>query len=153
MSETYCWMLQEDVAFIFKLADVDNSGTLTAKEFRDAIELLRSRYPQIDIYLQRQHMKDVLRIIDNNTGSDDKSEVLLDIEEFKKSLVKVDSQMKALPATAQVFWSIISNLFFVVFFLPNMEKTRMICIKVMNNKSSISPRMLFSPEKHNMFLK
>ena len=96
-------MLQEDVAFIFKLADVDNSGTLTAKEFRDAIELLRSRYPQIDIYLQRQHMKDVLRIIDNNTGSDDKSEVLLDIEEFKKSLVKVDSQMKALPATAQVF--------------------------------------------------
>ena len=96
-------MVQEDVAFIFKLADVDNSGTLTAKEFRDAIELLRSRYPQIDIYLQRQHMKDVLRIIDNKTGSDDKSEVLLDIEEFKKSLVKVDSQMKALPATAQVF--------------------------------------------------
>ena len=96
-------MVQEDVAFIFKLADVDNSGTLTAKEFRDAIELLRSRYPQIDIYLQRQHMKDVLRIVDNNSGSEDKNEVLLDIEEFKKSLVKVDSQMKALPATAQVF--------------------------------------------------
>ena len=124
MSETYYWLVQEDVAFIFKLADVDNSGTLTAKEFRDAIELLRSRYPQIDIYLQRQHMKDVVRIIDNNSGSEDKSEVLLDIEEFKKSLVKVDSQMKALPATAQVFWSIIYNLFFVAFFLPNIGKNK-----------------------------
>jgi NADH:ubiquinone reductase (non-electrogenic) len=107
-------MMQEDVAIIFKLADVDNSGMLSAKEFKDAIELLRGRYPQIDLYLKRQHMKDVLRIIDDNSSSENKGEVLLDIEEFKKSLVKVDSQMKALPATAQVFMQ--SKIFTFVFF-------------------------------------
>ncbi|KAH7405347.1 hypothetical protein KP509_15G066800 [Ceratopteris richardii] len=89
--------LLEDVAYIFALADKDNSGNLTAIEFKEAFESIRERYPQIDIYLKTQRMKDVLKILD-----DPKDSVLLDIEQFKSSLVKVDAQMKALPATAQV---------------------------------------------------
>ncbi|MCO5581707.1 hypothetical protein L7F22_035596 [Adiantum nelumboides] len=89
--------LLEDVSYIFTLADKDNSGNLTATEFKEALDSIRERYPQIDLYLKRQHMKDVMKILDDTEG-----EILLDIEQFKKALSKVDAQMKALPATAQV---------------------------------------------------
>lgn len=94
--------LMEDVAYLFTLADKDNSGTLTAKDFKDAMELLRERYPQINIYLQRQHIRDVTKILDTSGTDAPGSPILLDIEKFKKAIKQVDSQMKALPATAQV---------------------------------------------------
>eukprot|EP00250_Pteridium_aquilinum_P011955 c20413_g1_i1 orf=301-2175(-) len=94
--------LLEDVAYIFKLADKDNSGNLTAKEFKDALELIRSRYPQIDLYLERKNFKDVMKILDDPKTYGEGDSVLLDIEQFTQSLCKVDAQMKTLPATAQV---------------------------------------------------
>lgn len=94
--------LLEDVAYIFALADKDKSGNLTAKEFKDALELIRERYPQIDLYLDRQHLKGVMKILDDPKTYGEGDTVLLDIEQFKKALTKVDAQMKTLPATAQV---------------------------------------------------
>lgn len=94
--------LLEDVAYIFALADVDNSGNLTAKEFKDCLEKIRARYPQIDLYLDRQHMQDVMRILDDPKTYGEGDSVLLDIDQFKMALSKVDAQMKTLPATAQV---------------------------------------------------
>lgn len=93
--------LLEDISYIFTLADIDKSGTLTIKEFKDAMELIRSRYPQIDLYLKRQHMKDVALLLDGSFEEKGKP-VVIDIENFKKLLSKVDAQMKTLPATAQV---------------------------------------------------
>lgn len=94
--------LLDDVSSIFTLADKDKSGTLTPEEFRDAIETVKSRYPQIDLYLKRQHMKDAARILDDTVIEAKGKPVLLNIEEFRQTLSKVDAQMKALPATAQV---------------------------------------------------
>lgn len=95
-------IVQEDVAYIFALADEDKSGNLTAKEFKDCLELIRERYPQIDLYLDRQHLQDVMKILDDPKTYGEGDSVLLDIEQFKKALTKVDAQMKTLPATAQV---------------------------------------------------
>ncbi|KAH7294665.1 hypothetical protein KP509_27G012100 [Ceratopteris richardii] len=94
--------LLEDVSYIFALADADNSGTLSVKEFKDTFESIRNRYPQIDLYLKRQHMQDVASLLDDSISQKGGRPVLLDIEKFKSALSKVDAQMKTLPATAQV---------------------------------------------------
>ncbi|KAI5061866.1 hypothetical protein GOP47_0022405 [Adiantum capillus-veneris] len=115
--------LLEDISYIFTLADKDKNGTLSIQEFKEAMEAIRSRYPQIDLYLKRQHMKDVVRILDHSKGDQKekqhmkdvvrildhskgdrkgKQHIEIEIEKFKEALSKVDAQMKALPATAQV---------------------------------------------------
>jgi NADH:ubiquinone reductase (non-electrogenic) len=66
---------------LFKMADKDNSGTLTLEEIRDVLEDIFIRYPQVELYMKNMHM--------------------LDIEDSKK-LSHVDSQVKSAPATAQV---------------------------------------------------
>ncbi|KAJ6769739.1 EXTERNAL ALTERNATIVE NAD(P)H-UBIQUINONE OXIDOREDUCTASE B2 MITOCHONDRIAL-RELATED [Salix purpurea] len=76
--------VMEDIAAIFKKADKDNSGTLTVKEFREVIKDICERYPQWA------------------KGDVAKEAIELNIEEFKKALSEVDSQMKNHPATAQV---------------------------------------------------
>ncbi|KAJ0053738.1 hypothetical protein Pint_02165 [Pistacia integerrima] len=68
--------IMEDVATIFEVADKDKSGTLTVQEFQDVLD---------DILMLRG-MK----------------EQKWDIEGFKSALCHADSQMKSLPATAQV---------------------------------------------------
>ncbi|KAH9535801.1 hypothetical protein CY35_17G072800 [Sphagnum magellanicum] len=92
----------EDVGYLFKLADKNNSGTLTTEEFVETIEKVRQRYPQIDIYMERQHMKGVLGLLSDATKDGGHSAVQLDIQNFKQAIAKVDSQMKSMPATAQV---------------------------------------------------
>ncbi|CAM6012519.1 unnamed protein product [Sphagnum balticum] len=92
----------EDVGYLFKLADKNNSGTLTTDEFVETIEKVRQRYPQIDIYMERQHMKGVLGLLSDATKDGEHSAVQLDIQNFKQAIAKVDSQMKSMPATAQV---------------------------------------------------
>ncbi|XWS68581.1 hypothetical protein CRYUN_Cryun04dG0102600 [Craigia yunnanensis] len=91
--------IMEDIATIFKAADKDNSGLLTIKEFKDVKYDILERYPQVEHYLKSKHLSDVTDLL-KDPGGNDRDEV--DIEGFKSALSHVDSQMKNLPATAQV---------------------------------------------------
>lgn len=94
--------VQEDISSIFTTADKDNSGTLTVKEFQDIIEDIVIRYPQVELYLKSKHLRNVVDLLKDSGGDDKKDSIELDIEGFKSALSHVDSQMKGLPATAQV---------------------------------------------------
>ncbi|KAM1112618.1 hypothetical protein EV1_045098 [Malus domestica] len=91
--------IMEDIFTIFKAADKDNSGTLTVDEFRDVVDDIIIRYPQVELYLKSKHLQDVTDLWKDLDGSDKKE---VTVEEFKLALSQVDSQMKSLPATAQV---------------------------------------------------
>lgn len=97
---------QEDIDALFRKADVDHSGTLTVKEFKDVMEDIRERYPQIELYMQRQHFKSMMDFIRTAIEADKQHEVEISLEQFKEAFGKVDSQMKQLPATAQVCFKI-----------------------------------------------
>uniref|UniRef100_A0A1J3JBR4 NADH:ubiquinone reductase (non-electrogenic) n=1 Tax=Noccaea caerulescens TaxID=107243 RepID=A0A1J3JBR4_NOCCA len=95
--------VMEDVSSIFSKADKDNSGTLTLKEFQEAMDDICVRYPQVELYLKSKRMRgiaDLLKEAETDDGS--KKKIELKIEEFKSALSQVDSQVKFLPATAQV---------------------------------------------------
>ena len=93
---------QEDISAIFGKADKDNSGTLTFKEFQEVIDDICERYPQVELYLKKMQMSDITDLLKESTGDVAKESIELNIEEFKSALSRVDSQMKNLPATAQV---------------------------------------------------
>ncbi|MBA0781982.1 hypothetical protein Gotri_002861, partial [Gossypium trilobum] len=91
--------VMEDIAAIFKAADKDNSGFLTVEEFKDVIDDILERYPQVEHYLKSKHLRDVTDLMKDSEGNDiDK----VDIEGFKLAFCQADSQVKNLPATAQV---------------------------------------------------
>ncbi|KAL4628810.1 hypothetical protein ACB092_05G264900 [Castanea dentata] len=94
--------VMEDISAIFSKADADNSGTLTVKEFREVIDDICERYPQVELYLKKKQMGDIFDLLKESKGDDAKESIELNIEEFKSALSQVDSQMKNLPATAQV---------------------------------------------------
>lgn len=94
--------VMEDIEALFHKADVNNSGTLTVQEFKNVMEGVRERYPQIDIYMQRQHLKTLVDLIKSATAAGKQDHVEIGLEQFKAALSKVDSQMRQLPATAQV---------------------------------------------------
>ncbi|KAI9086832.1 hypothetical protein K1719_031426 [Acacia pycnantha] len=91
--------IMDDISNIFKAADKDNSGTLTIKEFKDLMDDIILRYPQVELYLKSKHMLDVADLWKDPQGKEREE---IDIEGFKSALCHVDSQMKSLPATAQV---------------------------------------------------
>ncbi|GMI79762.1 NAD(P)H dehydrogenase B1 [Hibiscus trionum] len=91
--------IMEDIAAIFKAADKDNSGFLTIKEFEDVIDDILVSYPQVKHYLKSKQLRDATDLLKVSRGSD-RGEV--DIEGFKLALSHVDTQVKNLPATAQV---------------------------------------------------
>ena len=102
---------QEDISEIFRVADVDCSGTLTLKEIKDVLGDISERYPQVELYLKSKQMKNFVDLLGDAEGNPLKESKELDIEEFKKALAHVDSQVKMLPATAQViFLMIITNV-------------------------------------------
>ncbi|KAJ6853381.1 external alternative NAD(P)H-ubiquinone oxidoreductase B3, mitochondrial-like [Iris pallida] len=94
--------VMEDISEIFKVADKDNSGTLTVKEIQDVLQDICIRYPQVELYLKSKQMRDIVDLLNDSKGNAVKESVELDIEEFTKALANVDSQVKTLPATAQV---------------------------------------------------
>ncbi|OVA14435.1 EF-hand domain [Macleaya cordata] len=94
--------VMEDISAIFNKADKDKSGTLTLKEFQDALNDICERYPQVELYLKNKQVKNIIDLMKDRQGNDNKESVELDIEGFKSALSQVDSQMKFLPATAQV---------------------------------------------------
>ena len=95
-------MSQEDISAIFSKADKDNSGTLTVKEFQEALDDICERYPQMELYLKNKQMSSLVDLLKESKGDVAKESIELNIEEFKSALSQVDSQMKNLPATAQV---------------------------------------------------
>lgn len=102
---------QEDIWAIFGKADKDNSGTLTIKEFQEVLTDIRERYPQVGLYLKNKQMCSLVDLLKDSNGSGVKDPVEVNLEEFKSALSQVDSQMKNLPATAQV-------MDFVLYFSP-----------------------------------
>ncbi|KAK4793039.1 hypothetical protein SAY86_023474 [Trapa natans] len=94
--------VMEDISAIFNKADKDNSGTLSAKEAREVIMDICERYPQVDLYLKNKQLRDIVDLLKESKKGVEKESIELNIEEFKSALSQVDSQMKNLPATAQV---------------------------------------------------
>lgn len=94
--------VMEDISAIFRVADKDNSGTLTLKEIKDVLDDIIERYPQVALFLKSMQMKDISDLLKQSDGDTVKESIEIDIEGFKKALAQVDSQVKMLPATAQV---------------------------------------------------
>ncbi|XP_074589204.1 external alternative NAD(P)H-ubiquinone oxidoreductase B3, mitochondrial-like [Curcuma longa] len=94
--------VMDDILEIFRFADKDNSGNLTMKEIEDVLEDICVRYPQVELYLKSKHMSDIVDLIKASKDADKMESEGINIEEFKIALANVDSQVKSLPATAQV---------------------------------------------------
>lgn len=56
----------------------------------------------MELYLKSKQMSNIVDLLNDSKGADATESVELNIEDFKTALSKVDSQMKMLPATAQV---------------------------------------------------
>ena len=103
MSETsqslmFGYVCQEDIAAIFGKADKGETGTLNKKEFKGVVKDICQRYPQVELYLKKKKLRNIANLLKSANG--DNTE--LSIETFKQALSEVDTQMKNLPATAQV---------------------------------------------------
>ncbi|KAG6420643.1 hypothetical protein SASPL_117178 [Salvia splendens] len=92
----------EDIWAIFQKADKDDSKTLTVKEFQETLKDICERYPQVDLYLKNKQLSSLVDLLKDSKGDSAKESVEVNLEEFKAALSQVDSQMKNLPATAQV---------------------------------------------------
>lgn len=88
---------QEDIAAIFSKADKNNSGTLKVDDFKGVIKDIAERYPQVQIHLEKNQLRNFLQLLKSKDSDDE-----LNIEKFKQALAEVDKQMKSLPPTAQV---------------------------------------------------
>ncbi|XP_027346647.1 external alternative NAD(P)H-ubiquinone oxidoreductase B1, mitochondrial-like isoform X2 [Abrus precatorius] len=91
--------IMDDITAVFEAVDKNKSGTLTVEEFQDVMDDIVLRYPQVEHYLKRKHLRDFSTLWKDLQGNDCKE---IDIEAFKLALSHADSQMKSLPATAQV---------------------------------------------------
>ncbi|XP_022762494.1 external alternative NAD(P)H-ubiquinone oxidoreductase B4, mitochondrial-like isoform X3 [Durio zibethinus] len=85
----------EDILAIFGQVKKDDTNFLNKQEFRKVIGDITERYPQVQLYLKKSKVKNMVALLDKYEGE-------IDIEKFKEALSQVDSQMKNLPATAQV---------------------------------------------------
>ncbi|KAM7498187.1 hypothetical protein LguiA_022601 [Lonicera macranthoides] len=90
--------VMEDIAAIFSKADNNKTGTLNVEDFKEVINDICERYPQVELHLKKQRLRNFVDLL--SSGDDAKKEI--DIERFKTALEQVDSQFKNLPATAQV---------------------------------------------------
>ncbi|KAL6542871.1 External alternative NAD(P)H-ubiquinone oxidoreductase B2, mitochondrial [Orobanche hederae] len=94
--------VMEDILAIFRKADKDNSGTLTVKEFKEVLDDICERYPQVGLYLKTRQISSLVDLLKKSKGDAVNEQVEVNFEEFKSALSEVDSQLKNLPATAQV---------------------------------------------------
>lgn len=79
----------DDVINLFELADKDKSGFLTAEEFVETVDQVRSLYPQIDTYLEHEHMQGVTGLLDKAIKDGKQSTVQLDLKRFGQAVCKV----------------------------------------------------------------
>ncbi|XP_076910594.1 external alternative NAD(P)H-ubiquinone oxidoreductase B2, mitochondrial-like [Bidens hawaiensis] len=91
--------VMEDISSIFEKADKDRSGTLTIKEFQEAVDDICDRYPQVQLYLKNKNMSSLVDLLKESKGDAIKE---VNVDELKSALSQVDSQVKNFPATAQV---------------------------------------------------
>jgi NADH:ubiquinone reductase (non-electrogenic) len=56
----------------------------------------------VELYLKKKQMSNIDDLLKESKGDAAKESIELNIDEFKSALSQVDSQMKNLPATAQV---------------------------------------------------
>ncbi|KAL8497469.1 hypothetical protein ACS0TY_020971 [Phlomoides rotata] len=89
--------VMEDISDIFRKADKKKTGRLKAADFKEVINDITVRYPQVKVHLQKKQLSNFFQLLQSAQGDDE-----LDIEKFKLALSEVDSQMKLLPPTAQV---------------------------------------------------
>ncbi|KAL9457689.1 hypothetical protein AB3S75_006691 [Citrus x aurantiifolia] len=94
--------VMEDISAIFSKADKNNTGKLNVKDLKEVVKDICERYPQVEIYLNKKQLKNINVLLKNAEEDPKKASMEFDIEKFKKALSEVDSQMKHLPATAQV---------------------------------------------------
>ncbi|CAM8931315.1 unnamed protein product [Rhodiola kirilowii] len=94
--------VMEDIAAIFSKADKNNTGKLSAKDFKEVVKDIVERYPQLEIYTKRKQLKNIVDLLKKAQETDKMSDEVIDIEKLKAALSEVDAQMKNLPATAQV---------------------------------------------------
>jgi len=67
------------------------------------------RYPQVEHYLKQKHLRDFSSLWKYLQGNESKE---IDVEAFKLALSYADSQVKSLPATAQVYISPVAEYAF-----------------------------------------
>ncbi|XP_068481323.1 external alternative NAD(P)H-ubiquinone oxidoreductase B1, mitochondrial-like isoform X2 [Phaseolus vulgaris] len=91
--------IMDDITTIFEAADKNKSGTLTIEEFQEVMDDIILRYPQVEHYLKQKHLRDFSTLWKDLQGNESKE---IDVEAFKLALSHADSQVKSLPATAQV---------------------------------------------------
>ncbi|XP_022634328.1 external alternative NAD(P)H-ubiquinone oxidoreductase B1, mitochondrial isoform X3 [Vigna radiata var. radiata] len=91
--------IMDDITAVFEAADKDKSGTLTIEEFQEVMDDIVLRYPQVEHYLKQKHLRDFSTLWKDLQGNESKE---IGIEAFKLALCHADSQVKSLPATAQV---------------------------------------------------
>ncbi|KAL8131288.1 external alternative NAD(P)H-ubiquinone oxidoreductase B2, mitochondrial-like [Apium graveolens] len=89
--------VMDDIGAIFKKADKKNKGSLKVDDFKEVVNDIIDRYPQVELYLKKKQLKNFVQLLKNSQPDEE-----LDIEKFKAALSEVDSEMKNLPATAQV---------------------------------------------------
>ncbi|CAM8922984.1 unnamed protein product [Rhodiola kirilowii] len=94
--------VMEDIAAIFSKADKNNTGKLSAKDFKEVVKDIVERYPQLEIYMKRKQLKNIVDLLKKAQETEKMSDEVIDIEKLKAALSEVDAQMKNLPATAQV---------------------------------------------------
>jgi len=87
-------LLQQRLHELFKQADTDKTGLLSFAEFRTFMDAVISTYPQLEDYIRRLN-KIFVQYDTNKDGH-------LSIDEFKNILLEADTNLKNLPATAQV---------------------------------------------------
>ncbi|KAL0328823.1 UNVERIFIED_CONTAM: External alternative NAD(P)H-ubiquinone oxidoreductase B2, mitochondrial [Sesamum calycinum] len=76
-------------------------GHLPLRSFKKCL-MIYERYPQVALYLKNKRMRTLVDLLKDSKGDTVKESVEVNLEEFKSALSQVDSQMKNLPATAQV---------------------------------------------------
>lgn len=96
---------QEDISAVFHKADKDKSGKLSVKEFQEVLDDICERYPQVKQYLKNNKMRNLVDLLKDSKGDAVNKSIEVNLEELKSAIVQMDSQMKVLPATAQVFFS------------------------------------------------
>lgn len=69
------------------------------EEFQDIVDDILIRYPQVELHLQNKRLLSVTDLLKDPEGNSRKE---VDVEGFKLALCQADSQLKSLPATAQV---------------------------------------------------
>lgn len=65
---------------IFSKADKNNSGKLDLQEFKEVVGDIIDRYPQVDIYLKKNQMKDMASLLKKSQESN----IIVEIEYFKE---------------------------------------------------------------------